>query len=92
VIEQRAADGAPATPAGDAVQPGSRVELRWDDGAVESFRLGTPPEFSPDPTRISSRSQLGHALLGARAGDVAVLRRHGGPRRAQVLAVGRLSA
>jgi transcription elongation GreA/GreB family factor len=68
-------------------RPGSWIQLRWDDGAVETLVLRAPAEFGSEPRCISPDSALGHALLGKRPGDAIALLRPGGQRRARVLAV-----
>lgn len=78
---------APGHPQGDGARLGSRVELRWDDGGVETLLLRAPAEFSWEPDWVSPHSALGHALLGKRPGDTISLRTRDGLRGARVRAV-----
>jgi transcription elongation GreA/GreB family factor len=79
--------GAGADPSAGRARPGSSIQIRWDDGAVETFVLRAPAEFGSEPHCISPDSALGHALLGKRPGDAIALLRLGGRRRARVMAV-----
>jgi transcription elongation GreA/GreB family factor len=71
----------------DEARPGSRVELRWDDGGVETLLLCTPLEWRWRPNWVSPRSAMGRALLGKRPGDTISLPARGRARGARVLTV-----
>lgn len=61
VVEERTADG--------SVTIGSIVEVEFENGTVETFRLGDYTESNPTRGIISYKSPLGSALLGAKAGE-----------------------
>ncbi|MEU6477305.1 GreA/GreB family elongation factor [Streptomyces sp. NPDC047017] len=63
---RQAADAGP--PRTDAVGVGSTVTVRFEDGGVETVRIGEIAE-DPEQTLVTADSPLGHALLGHRDGD-----------------------
>jgi transcription elongation factor GreA len=72
---------------GDSVAIGSIVLVRDEDGEEESYTLVGPAEGDPRQGLISIASPVGRALLGARAGDRAVVATPAGERLLQVLKV-----
>lgn len=72
---------------GDSAAIGSIVVVRDDDGEQESYTLVGPAEGDPRQGLISIASPVGRALLGARAGDRAVVDTPAGERLLQVLKV-----
>ena len=72
---------------GDSVEIGSVVVVRDEDGEEESYTLVGPAEADPRRGMISTASPVGRALLGARAGDRAVVETPAGARKLEVLKV-----
>jgi transcription elongation factor GreA len=70
-----------------AADPGSRVTVRWDDGAEEAYVLVGPLEINPRAGWISYASPVGQALLGCRPGDQIEVVTPDGPNRLIVLRV-----
>ncbi len=56
----------------DRVGFGATVEVRREDGAVQTFTLVGEDEAEPRAGRVSWTSPLGQALLGAKIGDTVV--------------------
>lgn len=75
---------APARPA--SVAFGCRVRVRGERGERVLVLVG-PDEAEPREGRISVRSPVGQALLGAAPGDEVELRRPGGVELVEVLAI-----
>jgi len=89
-LEQRLARARIAEPdaANDVVDLGERVRLRdLDTGARHVYELVGSLEADPGAGRISAESPLGRALLGRRAGDVAVVEAPKGQLRFRILAI-----
>ncbi|MBB4684479.1 GreA/GreB family elongation factor [Amycolatopsis jiangsuensis] len=59
-----------APPDDGVAEPGMVLTVRYDDGATETFLLGTRDDNSPDGLDVySPDSPLGHALSGAKPGE-----------------------
>jgi transcription elongation factor GreA len=71
-----------AAAASDAVEIGSRVEIRDESGELMDVEISSVGGVSPD-------SPLGQALLGARVGDEVEIRAPRGSWRAKVVSIGR---
>ncbi len=57
-------------PADDGIaEPGMVVEVKYDDGDVERFLIGSREDKPADLTVYSANSPLGLALTGAKIGD-----------------------
>ncbi len=80
VIERGKQDGVHAS-------LGSRVALRSDAGAAESYVLLGPWEADPGHGRISYQSDLGMAIIGKKAGDSFELENRAGKTRWNILSV-----
>jgi transcription elongation GreA/GreB family factor len=76
------ADGPP-----DVVRFGSRVVVRWEDGAEERYVVVTPPELELRSGRISCQSPVGRAILGCRPGERVAVQTPAGSLDLQVLSV-----
>lgn len=74
-------------PEGGVAGIGSVVRVRDEDGEEETYTLVGPAEADPRNGLISVASPVGRGLLGARAGDEAVVETPSGPRRLKVLQV-----
>ena len=72
----------------DAVEIGSRVLVRDDDGEREVVIVDAVDADAP-AGRISADSPLGRALIGSAAGDRVVVRAPAGRRAVSVVQVGR---
>jgi len=70
VLEEGSSDG--------VIGLGSRVTVKFDDGETESWILVTPEEASLPDGSVSTDSPVGHALLGASAGDAILVKTPGG--------------
>jgi transcription elongation factor GreA len=74
---------------GDEVGFGSRVEVEDEQtGKATSYTLVSSTEAAPSEGKLSMDSPVASALLGRRAGDVAVVQTPRGERRFKVLSVG----
>lgn len=62
-------DETTANVAGDLVEVGTVVTLRFGDGTRETLRVGTIAEGDEEARLVTPDSPLGRALLGHRAGD-----------------------
>jgi transcription elongation factor GreA len=78
-------DGAGGPP--DTVRFGSRVGVRWEDGAEEEYVVVTPPELELRTGHISCESPVGRAILGRRAGDQVAVATPDGSLGLQVVSV-----
>ncbi|MCW2680975.1 MAG: transcription elongation factor GreA [Frankiales bacterium] len=58
-----------APPDDGIAEPGMVVEVKYDDGDVERFLIGSREDKPADLTVYSANSPLGLALTGAKAGD-----------------------
>jgi transcription elongation factor GreA len=58
-----------APPDDGIAEPGMVVEVRYEDGEVERFLLGSREDKPDDLTVYSANSPLGLAITGAKAGD-----------------------
>ncbi len=58
-----------APPDDGIAEPGMVVEVRYDDGDVERFLIGSREDKPADLTVYSANSPLGLALTGAKVGD-----------------------
>lgn len=56
-------------PGADEIRFGAKVELRQDSGRTMTVQLVGEDEIDPAAGRISLKSPIGKALVGARAGD-----------------------
>ncbi len=71
----------------DVVRLGSRLTVRWDDGAEEDYVVVTPPELELRSGHISCESPVGRAVMGRRSGEMVELTTVGGVSRLLVLSV-----
>ena len=71
----------------DTVRFGSRVRVRWEDGAEEEYVVVTPPELELRSGHISCESPVGRAVLGRRNGAVVAVVTPSGPLGLQVVSV-----
>lgn len=72
----------------DAVRVGSTVQIAeegWDE--VEEFRIVGALEAEPAAGRISNKSPIGSALLGAKIGDIVAAFTPGGEAHFRILAI-----
>ncbi len=72
----------------DAVRVGSTVRIAeegWDE--VEEFRIVGALAAEPAAGKISNRSPIGSALLGAKIGDIVAALTPGGETRFRILAI-----
>lgn len=82
-----------AIPVDPAAQPpgiaafGAEVEVEDEEGARRVWRIVGEDEADPGAGRITAFSPLGRALIGCRAGDVAVWARPAGKVELEVVAV-----
>lgn len=84
----RAALGAAVVAEDDgAVVVGSRVTVRDEDGATDSYVVVPPRTGDPRARRISPDSPLGSAMLGRRAGEQVDVQAPAGAWRATIVAV-----
>ena len=74
-------------PSDPAVQFGSRVTYRGEDGATRTIVLTGEDEADPAAGRIPWPAPLARALIGATAGDSITLQRPTGPTELEVLSV-----
>jgi transcription elongation factor GreA len=58
-----------APPDDGIAEPGMVVEVKYDDGDVERFLIGSREDKPADLTVYSANSPLGLALTGAKVGD-----------------------
>lgn len=77
----------PASQPPDRVLFGATVTVRADDGAERRYRLVGIDEADPPRGDVSWRSPIAAALLGARVGDVVMLRSPRGDEELEVIAV-----
>jgi transcription elongation GreA/GreB family factor len=75
-------------PADPAVQFGSRVTYRTEDGAPHTVTITGEDEADPTAGRIAWPAPVARALTGATAGSSVELRLHGRPVELEVLEVG----
>ncbi len=54
------------------------VELKFDDGEIESVQVVTTVRCNPLESRISKESPLGQAILGRKAGDSVLVKNENG--------------
>jgi transcription elongation factor GreA len=74
---------------GDEAAFGSTVEVEDEKtGKTLTYTLVSSREASPSDGRLSMDSPVAHALVGRRAGDVAVVQTPRGQRRFKVVSVG----
>jgi transcription elongation factor GreA len=73
--------------AADTVRLGSRVEVRWEDGAEGAYVVVTPPELELRSGHISCESPVGRAVLGRRAGDHVAVATPSGALKLEVIRV-----
>jgi transcription elongation GreA/GreB family factor len=66
---------------------GAEVEVTGEDGAPRTFRIVGEDEADPGRGLITPFSPLGRALIGMRAGDVAVWERPAGRLELEIVAV-----
>ena len=71
----------------DVVRLGSRVTVRWDDGAEEDYVVVTPPELELRSGHISCESPVGRAVMGRRSAETVELTTVGGVSRLLVQGV-----
>lgn len=76
-----------ATPAGDVVEVGTVVTVRFADGTEQALRVGDLAESDDETMVLTPNSPLGRALLGCRAGDSASYTAPGGESRVEVVSV-----
>jgi transcription elongation GreA/GreB family factor len=69
------------------VRFGSRVRVRWEDGAEEEYVVVTPPELELRSGRISCESPVGRTILGRRVGERLAVPTPNGPLGLRVVAV-----
>jgi len=74
-------------PADPAVQFGSRVTYRTEDGVTHTVTLTGEDEADPPAGRIAWAAPIARALTGATAGSSVEFPRPGGPVELEVLAV-----
>ncbi len=73
--------------ASDVVAVGSRVRLREDTQAEETYRIVGPAEGDPRAGRLSYESAMGKALLGRRVGDEVEISTQHGSYAVRILAI-----
>lgn len=66
---------------------GATVVVAIDGGGVETYQLVGVKEANPRQGKISHESPIGSALMGKRAGDIAIARTPGGEIQMKVLEV-----
>lgn len=66
---------------------GTRVAVRWDDGAEETYTLVEPVASDPRHGWISTESPVGRGLLGRRPGERVAVDTPGGHSHLDVLAI-----
>jgi transcription elongation factor GreA len=71
----------------DTVRFGSRVRVRWEDGAEEEYVVVTPPELELRSGHISCESPVGRTILGRHVGEHLAVPTPSGPLGLQVVAV-----
>jgi transcription elongation factor GreA len=71
----------------DTVDIGSHITVQEDDFEPETYYMVGPKEADPKNGRISHESPIGRALLGRRAGDIAVASTPGGDIRLKILKI-----
>ncbi|MCC7571236.1 GreA/GreB family elongation factor [Candidatus Micrarchaeota archaeon] len=54
----------------DIISLGSKVEIEFSDGNVETYRILSETETNPSEGKISYKSPLGAALMGKKVGDL----------------------
>jgi transcription elongation factor GreA len=84
---QRLLSVADVVPQDGVVIVGSRVVVRDSDDSSDSYMLVAPGEADPRAGRISFESPLGRALLGGRAGEMAVVAAPDGMRSVTIVEV-----
>ena len=76
----------PGADATGAIKRGSIVTLEMN-GVQKKFEIVGPKETNPDAGRISQESPLGGALIGKKAGDVAVIKTKSGAKEYRVIKI-----
>ncbi len=66
---------------------GSEVVVKEDGGSEESFRIVGAKEAEPSAGKISHSSPIGQALMGKKAGEVAIASTPGGEIKFKVIKV-----
>lgn len=72
----------------DAVQVGSKVTVRFDDGYEDSYIVGNLAERTDELEVLSADSPLGQALLGAKKGDTVTFTGPRGEDKVEIVDVG----
>ncbi len=67
---------------------GSKVTVRYDDGAVEVYHIVGSAEVNPSQGQISNRSPIGQALIGKKVGDEVAVTVPSGVSKLKVIAAG----
>jgi transcription elongation factor GreA len=90
VLDQ-AADVAAVDEDPTIVEIGDEVDVEHADGELDTYAVVDPAEADASQNRISVRSPLGQALLGARPGDLVTVLAPAGPYTCAVRARRRLA-